>query len=58
MIKNCDESVEINHNRNCAYIPDHPYNLKIQKHSLIIQKQLMMFMKIWKTVIKQRKGEC
>ena len=46
MIKNCDESVEINHNRNCAYIPDHPYNLKIQTHSLIIQKQLMMFMKI------------
>ena len=32
-------------------------NLKIQKHSLIIHKQLMMFMKIFNTVIQQRKGE-
>ena len=29
--------------------------LKIQKHSLIILKQLMMFMKIWKTMIQQKK---
>ena len=101
MIKNYDQSVEINHNLNWPYIPDHPYriliigglgsgktnvllnliknqrpdidkiylyvkdpfeskyhllikgkekvgikNLKIQRHSLIIHKQLMMFMKI------------
>ena len=32
-------------------------NLKIQEHSLIIHKQLMMFMKIFNTVIQQRKGE-
>ena len=32
--------------------------LKIQKHSLIINKQLMMFMKIWKFIIQQRKVEC
>ena len=32
-------------------------NLKIQKHSLVIHKQLMMFMKIFNTLIQQRKGE-
>ena len=31
---------------------------KIQRHSLIIHKQLMMFMKISKTIIQQRKREC
>ena len=98
MMKNYDQSVEINHNPNWPYIPDHPYRIliiggsgsgktnvllnlikhqrpdidkiylyvkdpfeskyqllingrekvdfKIQKHSLIIYKQLMMFMKI------------
>ena len=99
MMKNYDESVEINHNLNWSYIPDYPYRIvitggsesgktnlslikyqrpdidkiylyvkdpfeskyqllfniiervgfkkkKIQKHSLIIHKQLMMFMKI------------
>ena len=97
-MKNYDQSVEINHNPNWPYIPDHPYRIlivvgsgssktnlllnlikyqrpdidkiylyvkdpfeskyqllingrekvdfKIQKHSLIIYKQLMMFMKI------------
>ena len=28
------------------------------KHSLIIHKKLMMFVKIWKTMNQQRKGEC
>ena len=110
MKKYYDESVEINHNQNCPYVPDHPYRIfniggsgsgktnvllnlikqqrpyidkiylyvkdpfeskyqllingrekvdfKPQKHSLIIHKQLMMFMKIQKTIIQQRKGEC
>ena len=31
--------------------------LKIQNHSLIIRKQVIMFMKIWKFVIQKRKGE-
>ena len=31
--------------------------LKIQNHSLIIRKQVIMFMKIWKFIIQQRKGE-
>ena len=31
---------------------------KIQKHSLIILKQLIMFMKILKTLIQQRKVGC
>ena len=30
-------------------------NEKIQKHSLIIHKQLIMFVKIQKTIIQQRK---
>ena len=29
MMKNYDESVEINHNRNWLYIPDHPYRILI-----------------------------
>ena len=29
MIKNYDESVEINYNRNWPYIPDHPYRILI-----------------------------
>ena len=113
MMKNYDQSIEINHNPNWFYIPDDPYGilttggsgsgktdvllnlikyqrpnidkiylyikdpfeskyqliingrekvevqiLKIQKHLLIIQKQFMMFMKIWKTIIQQKKGEC
>ena len=29
MIKNYDESVEINHNQNLPYIPDHPYRILI-----------------------------
>ena len=29
MIKNYDESVEINHNPNWPYIPDHPYRIII-----------------------------
>ena len=33
-------------------------NLKIQKHSLIIHKQFMMSMKIWKIIIQRRKGKC
>ena len=32
--------------------------LKNSKALLIIHKQLMMFMKIWQTIIQQRKGEC
>ena len=32
--------------------------LKFQKHSLIIQKELIMSMKIWKTLIQQRKVMC
>ena len=112
MMKNYVESVEINHNPNWPYIPDHHYRisiivgagpvktnvilslikhqrpdtdkiylylrdpfeskyqllingeekvgpegLKIQKHSLIIHKQVMMLMKIWKIIIRERKGE-
>ena len=29
MMKNYDESVEINHNPNWPYIPDHPYRILI-----------------------------
>ena len=29
MIKNYDQSVEINHNLNWPYIPDHPYRILI-----------------------------
>ena len=28
-MKNYDESVEINHNPNCPFIPDHPYRILI-----------------------------
>ena len=31
---------------------------KSRKYLLIIHKQLMMFMRNWKTIIQQRKGEC
>ena len=31
---------------------------KNRKHLLIIHKQLMMFMRNWKTLIRERKGEC
>ena len=33
-------------------------NLENPKAFMIIHKKLMMFMKIWKTIIQQRKGEC
>ena len=113
MIKNYDQSVEINHNPNWPYIPDHPYSILIvggsgsgknnvllkliknqqpdidriylyikdpfeSKYQLLINgkervgieilknpktfidysQTIDMFMKIWKTVIQQRKGEC
>ena len=29
MIKNYNESVKINHNPSCPYIPDHPYRILI-----------------------------
>ena len=29
MMKNCDQSVEINHNPNWPYVPDHPYKIVI-----------------------------
>ena len=29
MMKNYDESVEINHNSNWPYIPDHPYRISM-----------------------------
>ena len=29
MMKNCDQSVEINHNPNWPYISDHPYRILI-----------------------------
>ena len=29
MIKNCDQSVNINHNPDWPYIPDHPYKIFI-----------------------------
>ena len=53
MIKNFDESMEINHNPNWPYITDHCYRILIiggsesgeKKHSWISHKQLM-FMKI------------
>ena len=107
MMRNYDQSVEINHNPNWPSIPDHSYGILIiggsvlgksnvllslikhqqpdtdkiylyvkdpfesqyqlllngreiigikilknsKKHSLIIYKQLMMFMKVWKTLI-------
>ena len=28
-MKNCDQSVAINHNTNWSYIPDHPYRILI-----------------------------
>ena len=28
-VKNYGLSVEINHNPNCAYVPDHPYRISI-----------------------------
>ena len=27
MMKHCDQSVEINHNLNWPYLPDHPYRI-------------------------------
>ena len=106
-MKNYDQSVEINHNSNWPYIPDHPYRiliiggsgsgktsalLNLIKHQwpdidkiylyikdqleskyqllingrekagienlLIIPEKLMMFTKLWRTIIQQRKGEC
>ena len=29
MLKNYDESVELNHNPNWSYVPDHPYRILI-----------------------------
>ena len=29
MIQNYDESVKVNHNPSCLYIPDHPYRVLI-----------------------------
>ena len=29
MMKNCHQSVKINHNPNCPYIPDHPYRILV-----------------------------
>ena len=29
MVKSCDQSVEINHNPNWLYIPNHPYRILI-----------------------------
>ena len=29
MVKNCDQSIEINHSKNWPYIPDHPYRILI-----------------------------
>ena len=46
---------------NCLLSEEKKYELKIlkiQKHSLIIHEKLTMFMKIWKTITQQRKGEC
>ena len=112
MTRNYDQSIDINHNPNRRYIPDHTYRiliiggsgsgktnvlLNLIKHqrpatdkiylyfddlfeskyqllnngrekvgienlknlkAFIDYSQTMMFMKIWKTVIQQRKGEC
>ena len=33
MVKNYDESVGINHNPTCHYIPDHPYRILITGRS-------------------------
>ena len=33
MMKNYDQSVEINHNTNWPYIPDHPYRILVIGHS-------------------------
>ena len=33
IMKNYDESVEINHNPNCLYIRDHPYRILIIRGS-------------------------
>ena len=113
MIKNYDQSVEVDHNLNWPYIPDHIYRiliidvsgsgktnvlLKLTKHQrpdidkiylhvkdpfeskyqLLINgrakigseilknskpfidysQTIIMSMKIWKTIIQQRKGKC
>ena len=44
-------------NQSTNYLLMEERKQKIQKHSLTIHKQFMMFMKIWKTIIQQRKGE-
>ena len=33
MMKNYDQSVEINHDTNWPYIPDHPYRILVIGHS-------------------------
>ena len=113
VMKNYDQSYEINHNPNWPYIPDHPYrvlitggsglgktnvlinlmkhqcldldkvylyvkdpfeskyqllidgrkkvrldNLKHPKAFIDYSQKMMMMVKIWKTIIQQRKGEC
>ena len=54
--------IDLNESINCLLMEDKEVRtkifLKMQKHSLIIYKQLMMFIKNWKTIIQQRKGDC
>ena len=61
MMKNYDESVEINHNPNWPYIPDQPYRIliiagsgsgKTNAYWTYIHKQLMMSMKTLKSMIQ------
>ena len=106
MMKNYDQSIEINHNKNCPYILEHPYRIliiggsgsgknnvllnlikhqrpdvdkidlyvkdpfeskyqllinrreKVRTENLKIQKLSLTILKIWKTTIQQRNGEC
>ena len=53
--------IHVNQRINFLLVEEKMQELKIQKiekDSLIIHKKLMIFMKIQKTIIQQRKGEC
>ena len=58
MMRNYDQLVEINHYLNWPYISDHPYRILIIGSGSGKTNVLMVSMKIWKTIIQQRKGEC
>ena len=45
MMRNYDESVEINHNQNWCYIPNHPYRILITGHSRLGRTNVLLNLK-------------